>query len=339
MSDARSASAVRQPSSTVTWLCCMVLIAAGVLRIASTHRLYTETIDEGYHLAAGMEWLTHGRYHYQMQHPPLSHVAAALLPYWNGVRSQGVTQINQEGTAILHSRNRYWDDLAAARTGILIFYIGGCILVCAWGLRWFDPLTALAAVLIFSMIPSVLAHAGLVTTDMACATGVLFALFAFLVWVEKPGVHTALFLGIGLAAAVDSKFSSLLFIASSVFTLGLVVVLTGRVPLTILLRALNERKWQLLLALTTAFLIIWSMYRFSLGAIVPNSGQHSSLNRLPAAMRETVSRLIEVRVPLSEMVKGLQFIKDHNLAGLGLFSAYPNRRLFDIKDALEETNR
>jgi len=35
----------------------------------------------------------------------------------------------------------------------------------------------------------------------------------------------------------------------------------------------------------------------------------------------------------------LQFIKDHNLAGLGLFSAYPNRRLFDIKDALEETNR
>ena len=35
----------------------------------------------------------------------------------------------------------------------------------------------------------------------------------------------------------------------------------------------------------------------------------------------------------------LQFIKDHNLAGLGLFSAYPNRRLFDIQDALRETNR
>jgi hypothetical protein len=35
----------------------------------------------------------------------------------------------------------------------------------------------------------------------------------------------------------------------------------------------------------------------------------------------------------------LQFIKDHNLPGLGLFSAYPNRRLFDIKDALQETNR
>jgi hypothetical protein len=35
----------------------------------------------------------------------------------------------------------------------------------------------------------------------------------------------------------------------------------------------------------------------------------------------------------------LQFISDHNLPGLGLFSAYPNRRLFDIQDALEEKAR
>jgi hypothetical protein len=32
----------------------------------------------------------------------------------------------------------------------------------------------------------------------------------------------------------------------------------------------------------------------------------------------------------------LQFIKAHNAQGLGLFSAYPNRRLFDIRDALAE---
>ena len=35
----------------------------------------------------------------------------------------------------------------------------------------------------------------------------------------------------------------------------------------------------------------------------------------------------------------LQFIKERNEKGLGLFSAYPNQRLFDIQDALKETKR
>ena len=35
----------------------------------------------------------------------------------------------------------------------------------------------------------------------------------------------------------------------------------------------------------------------------------------------------------------LQFIKGHDALGLGLFSAYPNRRLFDIKDALAEAGK
>jgi hypothetical protein len=47
-------------------------------------------------------------------------------------------------------------------------------------------------------------------------------------------------------------------------------------------------------------------------------------------------RLVKVQAHKDEF---LQFIKNHHQPGLGLFSAYPNRRLFDIKDALLETNR
>jgi hypothetical protein len=35
----------------------------------------------------------------------------------------------------------------------------------------------------------------------------------------------------------------------------------------------------------------------------------------------------------------VEFIRRHNHAGVGRFDAYPNRRRFDIADALQETGR
>lgn len=44
-------------------------------------------------------------------------------------------------------------------------------------------------------------------------------------------------------------------------------------------------------------------------------------------------------VPVQEnRDKFLRFIKEHDMTGLGQFSAYPGRRAFDIQQALEETS-
>ena len=57
--------------------------------------------------------------------------------------------------------------LALARLGILPFFLLACAMVFLWGNRIGGPLAALAATFCFTTIPPVLAHAGLVTTDMA----------------------------------------------------------------------------------------------------------------------------------------------------------------------------
>lgn len=62
----------------------MVLIAA--IRIGCTWRLFTETMDEAFYIACGIEWLDAGRYTYETQNPPLAKIVAALGPYAAGAR-------------------------------------------------------------------------------------------------------------------------------------------------------------------------------------------------------------------------------------------------------------
>ena len=56
----------------------LLLVLAGSFRIASTWSVFNHTIDEPDTLAAGMEYLTTGRYLYEDTHPPLGRVVSAL---------------------------------------------------------------------------------------------------------------------------------------------------------------------------------------------------------------------------------------------------------------------
>jgi hypothetical protein len=66
-----------------------VLIGTGVARIAATYRVFCQTFDEPYHIAAGMEWWDHGKYQWERKHPPLSRIAMALGPFLDGLHSMG----------------------------------------------------------------------------------------------------------------------------------------------------------------------------------------------------------------------------------------------------------
>ena len=67
-------------------LAALVLVAIGSFRIASTWRVFNHTIDEPDNLAAGMEYLSTGKYRYEDTHPPLARVFAAVGPYLAGER-------------------------------------------------------------------------------------------------------------------------------------------------------------------------------------------------------------------------------------------------------------
>lgn len=242
----------------------VALIAVGSLRIVSTYNVFSPTYDEPAHLACGLEWLSRGSYHYEPLHPPLARVAAAIGPYLDGQRTIGKPDLWEEGAALL-DRGAPERTLFLSRLGELPFFWIACVVVYCWGRRDLGETGAYLAVLVFSLLPPVLAHAGLATTDMALTAMLGAAFLAGLRWCERPGIGRSLLFGLTLGLAVLSKFSALAFLPVSGLAALTVYQLNVRPSAAELARALRARLPGLGLALLAAFCALWAGYRFSFG--------------------------------------------------------------------------
>ncbi len=95
---------------------------------------------------------------------------------------------------------------------------------------------ALLATLLFTTTPPVLAHAGLVTTDMALTAFVVATLLASLYWAEDPNWRRSVFFGALLGLALISKFSSLAFLPVAWLLMYLTYLLRHRLGIRVALR-------------------------------------------------------------------------------------------------------
>ena len=168
----------------------LALILLASVRIVATYTVFNHVVDESGHIAAGMEWLEKGVYQWEAQHPPLARVASALGPYFLGIRGQGtphqgLESMWHEGTRILYYGHNYDHTLAMARLGMLPFFWIACLAVYWWAALHFSRAAAVVAVFLFSFLPTVLAHAGITTTDMALTAFLGAAFVAGLAWVER----------------------------------------------------------------------------------------------------------------------------------------------------------
>ena len=249
-------------------ICCM---AVACLRIAATWTELGLTFDEPQHFACGLEYLAKHVYRYETQHPPLARAMTALLPYVTGTRPSGNADRENEGVGLLiHSTNpdRF---LSLMRAGILPFFLLACFVVFFWTRHIFGSPAAALATLLFTLVPPVLAHAGLATTDMGLAACLGAAFFALILWAESPTWKRSVLLGLAGASAVLCKFTALGYLpAAAVFGLVAwgIVVKPGGAQLTQLAR---ERAPGFLLALATGIVTIWAAYFFSFGPM-PGGG-------------------------------------------------------------------
>ena len=286
-------------------LAAFLLLVLAIARIVSTYHVFNQTDDEPAHLACGMEWLDQGKYHYEHQHPPLARVAVAIGPYLAGLRSARQEDMFQEGNTILYSGGLYFRNLSLARLGVLPFFILACVLVWLWSRRLFGNSAALAATLLFSTLPPILAHAGLATTDMAISTFVFGATYAFALWLERPGWKQSVLFGLCVAMATLSKFSALLFLPVCLLVTLLLYLRAERPSIYQASRKIPSA----VLVLTVAILVVWAGYRFSFGPLAPDVRVG---NRPP----QTIDRLVDhVSLPAPELFNGLAEVQFHNSVG------------------------
>jgi len=277
----------------------ILLVVVAVGRIAATYRVFNQTFDEPAHVATGMEWLDRGTYQYETRHPPLGRVAVAIGPYLSGLRSHGLPFMWDEGNAILQDRGTYLRNLALARAGVLPFVALAAYLVWSWTRRLAGDGAALAGVASLTLLPPVLAHGGVATTDMPVAALLTAALYAFARWLEAPSTARSVALGASGGLAVLAKFSALLFLpvcAAAVVAARVASARGGpRPPASSAPPRAAQFRRGAVVAAWSALLLMWAAYRFSLrtGAGLP--------------------------VPFPELIDGLLMVAAHNEVGTDSF--------------------
>ena len=247
----------------------IVAVLAGILAIAgvvSTYGAFNNMYDEPAHIAVGMEWLSKGTYTYDPQHPPLSRVPSAILPWLDGERSQGNPNMFVEGRRILGRGAHYERTLALARLGQLPFFIILLFTTWAWARRVADERVAAAAVVFAAANPNLLAHAGIAGTDIGPAALMPLALLAWTLWLEQPTPRRSVLMGLAVAACGLAKFSAIAFwLPAATFT-ALVMALRNRSRFFGFAGARSFGK-PLAMALGVAGLATWAMYRFTVGPV------------------------------------------------------------------------
>jgi len=296
------------------WTAYALVALIGVVRIAATHHVYSETMDEPVHIVAGFDWLTSGDYRLDPSHPPLERILSAIPAVVEHLPAPPpeVQDFVGRGNALLYALDQYEHNLARARWGNLLLFLVGIISVCVWAQRLFGRGTALLAMALFASLPPILGHAGLATTDMAVAATLPLAVILLDRWLDRPTLQRGAVLGLGLGLGLLSKFSFVLF-----FPLAAAVL--------ILVRWLQRRRGTFAIgrksaavALVVAFLVVWAGYRFSFDTIshAHPQGADGMREMTPKFARPAAAWFAaKVPVPAPLFIIGVAMVKTHDKVG------------------------
>ena len=293
------------------------LTVVAVVRVASTHRVYSATVDEPIHLASGYEWF-HGDFTMDMTHPPLARVLGALPLRLQGLPDPQPNGMVDRGNQLLYHGGRYLENLARARMGNLVLLALAIVTVAAWAHRMFGREVAMVSVAIFTTIPLILGHAGLLTTDLSVAATIPLALLALDLFLEEPTWKRAIFLGVAVGLGVLSKFSFLVFFPPAALVVVASYGLRGaRDASQDPQPATRHLLRNLAAAIAIAFLVSWSGYRFDFGrpADLVERGGDILEWAAPAPLKPLARILGRTPVPAPAIPVGMAQVKLHEAGG------------------------
>jgi hypothetical protein len=241
----------------------LAFVAIAVVRIVSTYHVFASTSDEPAHIACGLEYVANHSYRLETQHPPLARAFVALLPYLSGTRPRGHNNFQQEGWDLITYERHPDDTMTRMRLGVLPFFVLACLVTFFWTRRYFGPTAAAIATALFTMVPTVLAHAALATTDMALTACMGLAFVTLLGWAEQPTLPRAGLAGLACALAALSKFTALGFVPAAAVLALAAWIYAARPSTSTILALAKERAAGAALLAVTACGTIWAAYFFS----------------------------------------------------------------------------
>ena len=202
-----------------TWIvmAVIVLIAVQVLQIVIVLHRESLTFDEEDHMYAGYRMWKAGDFGLNPEHPPLVKLLATLpvlggklwLPPLKGIFFKGEAYIggrdwlthNDGGSQRLVFRMRLAAALLAVALSLVVFFAAR---------EWFGATAALVALTLTVFDPNILAHSGLVTTDVGATLFFLATVYAFYRYVKQPTLLRLAITGIMLGLLLATKHSGVM---------------------------------------------------------------------------------------------------------------------------------
>lgn len=255
-----------KPKISVFLVIVVLLTCGAILHSAIGTRLDGFTLDEPYHIVAGVSYVQRGDFRINPEHPPLVKLWVGSIISALGFRLAPFREIHDKYDERSYTNDAVWSQANNpealqhhARVAMWIFN-GLLLLLFAFALRHvFGPIVALGALLFLAIDPTVAAHLPVVMTDLPvsilCAAAIALAARAFQTWSWPDLAACSLVLGLALAAKHSAPvFCVILLFAGTVLAFAFPLASAG------------DSRWLRLAKLTAVFVaavfILWGFYRF-----------------------------------------------------------------------------
>ena len=199
--------------SFAPWLGAAAITIAACALVHDHTRMDSASFDEPSHIHAAYLQIFHRSAISNMEHPPLAKEIAGLgLLFLRPSDTPMAPDLNFPWSAHRFLfENRVSPDaiLAAARAPMLLFFAALCLLVFGTAKQWFGTTAGFVALVLVAFEPNLLAHAGIVHTDVPVS---LFWLASIVAWgrvLERRSAARIVVAGVLLGLALATKFSAL----------------------------------------------------------------------------------------------------------------------------------
>ena len=282
----------------------LLLVALALLRSQHGTRLDGYTVDEPWHIVAGVSYLRTGDFRLNPEHPPLSKLAVALaIPDDFKLRPLAPLEEKSQERELVEETMYFDNDSpgtqAAARMGMWAFHgvllvLLGLALWQAFGLAW-----AAGTLAFLAIEPTIGAHLPVVMTDLPLALCFGLAAVSAGLLASQWRWRWALACGAAVGLALGSKHSALAGVAGIAVVLAIAALMGFRQGGV---RTFAKRAAQLLFAATLSLVVLWAQYGFRF-----NAGPDGS----DAYNRAMSDKIADLNIP--QWREGIAFADRHHL--------------------------